>query len=123
MPLEAPLPSLPDAESPQHMMAPVFRTAHVWLFPASTCTALVIPVAATGVSCEPGTWPLPSCPLVPPPQHSTDPLLITAHVCDVPHDSVFCTVTGSVGEGQLVPAGDEYDPAGHMEHEVDPAAE
>ena len=53
LPLPPPLPSSPARLSPQHLTAPVVRSAHSWppalsLGPMATETAFVIPVTCTG---------------------------------------------------------------------------
>jgi hypothetical protein len=46
--VELALPNWPEALSPQQRTPPVVRTAHVWLPPADTLTAVVIAETAVG---------------------------------------------------------------------------
>lgn len=64
------LPSRPKLPAPQHCTSPLASTAQLWLEPALTWVALVVPVTATGVPL-PVVLPLPSWPLAPAPQHCT----------------------------------------------------
>src|SRR5436309_1517104 len=74
-----PFPSSPSRSDPQHRMVPSASTAQVWLKPAETDDAVVIPVTGTGVELS-VVVPFPSSPESFTPQHVSEPAATTAHV-------------------------------------------
>ena len=88
----APLPNCPLLSRPQHMMEPLSRTAQEWSLPTSRATAVRSAPKSTcaeGVRLSLTALPLPKSPQESSPQHLTEPLSRSAHVC------ALCMATAS----------------------------
>src|SRR5207248_5700297 len=73
-----PLPNCPDALSPQHLAAPLAKSAHEWFPPAAIATAVMNPLTTTGVDAS-VVVPFPNSPFPLLPQHFAVPLAKSAH--------------------------------------------
>ena len=86
-----PMPSSPHTFEPQHLTRPLSRMAHVWVWPAKSCTApRPVPRYTKGspspispARCPTAPRPVPGIPSFPQysaPQHLSPPPSRTAHV-------------------------------------------
>src|SRR5439155_794476 len=76
-----PSPTAPPALKPQHLTPPALVSAHVWSPPAAIAvTPPERPETPTGVRRR-RRVPSPSFPSPLPPQHTTPPAVVSAHVC------------------------------------------
>jgi hypothetical protein len=98
-----PLPSCPSKLSPQQITCPPSVSAHVWLFPAASCTTPPRPGTAAGVGwLLPPVVPSPSWPRKLSPQHDTVCVARSAQVWFVPVATAVAVLIESTVPGGSV---------------------
>ena len=90
---------------PQQLTVPLATSAQVWLWPATTATAVEMPDTTTALNALllPLT-PFPSSPEPLEPQHRSVPSAMSAHACVVPLATAIALVTPwtAIGVGVLI---------------------